>query len=329
MFNYFQASLKKIHDRESESGFTLIELLVVILIIGILAAIAIPLLLNQRKAAVDASVQSDIKGVTSEIENRSLKAPTAPVNDQYLTQETTGQATAAGDVGFSANNLAIINPMSFLPSGVSQSTGFKVSPGNTIAIKGDVNQIGAYCIYGINDSGDLASRDGGITYDSLAGGLNKTGGACLAGASAKAVINEIKANSGVSTPAAPTGNVNANPACAGAVFNQKVTLINSAGTPDISANICFQQETFRGTKTLRMYTDAYNDLISIDWDIIQSDNSVVGGGNQPIQDGALNNVPGMMYITNGKSLIAKKSNFTLDNNPGQWTIAKDITIPLG
>ncbi|WP_309649334.1 prepilin-type N-terminal cleavage/methylation domain-containing protein [Nocardioides sp.] len=74
--------LKTPQPRSKDQGFTLIELLVVVVIIGVLAAIAIPVFLNQREKAADAGAKSDLKNA-------------ATIQETYLVDEGTYTADEA------------------------------------------------------------------------------------------------------------------------------------------------------------------------------------------------------------------------------------------
>jgi type IV pilus assembly protein PilA len=76
--------------RRDDAGFTLIELLVVVIIIGVLAAIAIPAYFHQRQRARDAASKNDLRQVAHLLES------------YYVDNQTYGAKAALDAAGLSA-----------------------------------------------------------------------------------------------------------------------------------------------------------------------------------------------------------------------------------
>jgi len=93
------ARFRQSMDKRDE-GFTLIELLVVMIIIGILAAIAIPVFLNQRKKGVDTAAKADVSTLGKEVATYYVDNTAIPVVSIPAAGATAGRYTVNSvDVG--------------------------------------------------------------------------------------------------------------------------------------------------------------------------------------------------------------------------------------
>ncbi|WP_308467464.1 type IV pilin protein [Rathayibacter soli] len=114
---------------EKEQGFTLIELLVVVVIIGVLAAIAIPIYIGLQNGAKDSAAKSDLNSVKTAVVAYYAQNPSAPAAPALT-------AAVLGNFGFVASDG--VTGLAYGTTGTPSATAFCIqatsAAGNTFSV---------------------------------------------------------------------------------------------------------------------------------------------------------------------------------------------------
>lgn len=163
-------------EERNEDGFTMVEILVVIIIIGILAAIAVPIYLNQRKAAYDSALKQDLRNTgmvaTTYFKDHTVEEYNERVRGYDVVFE--GEGFRHGNAGITRWNTAFPD----LQTEVSAGTFLHLQVHSTPRAHWKAHEPGEICIVGQSMNGTYQYPGGNaklynqmLYFDSNAGGV--------------------------------------------------------------------------------------------------------------------------------------------------------------